>query len=394
MRFDHTHEQDRGGRTSTARSADTPSVDRAGGRLSVARGMWVRLADSSAPAKQRATDLATTARAQATAARDLAVAALAAVRAWNADRPVPLRAQDALAAVRRWNAARPLHLRVRDVLAEGGASRLALALGVIACLGLAAVIGSGGAGGGTGAPIDPVAARPHGAAADIEDAQADRIGAADEASRAERPAAPRAAPPAPAAPAPAAPAPAAPAPAAPVPAAPAPAAPAAAAPAPAAPAAPAAKPRPKRAAKPKPVAGLSRVQMDNAHAIVRTGQKMGLPKRAMVIAVATAMQESELLNRASEVLPESKRYKHQGTGWDHDSVGLFQQRTSTGWGPVKDLMNPEYASRAFYEVLVGIPGWNKMRLTQAAQAVQVSAYPDHYAKHESRATAVVDALTR
>lgn len=141
-----------------------------------------------------------------------------------------------------------------------------------------------------------------------------------------------------------------------------------------------------------PVAGLSEVQMNNAKAIVWTGVDMGMPRRALVIAVATAMQESNLLNRASEVVPESKRYPHQGTGWDHDSVGLFQQRPSAGWGPVRKLMDPAYASQKFYRALMRVPGWENMRLTDAAQAVQVSAFPEHYAKHEWRATKVVDAL--
>ncbi|MDG4788410.1 hypothetical protein O7626_21150 [Micromonospora sp. WMMD1102] len=142
----------------------------------------------------------------------------------------------------------------------------------------------------------------------------------------------------------------------------------------------------------EPVAGLSEVQMDNARAIVRTGRDMGISRRGLIIGVATAMQESTLLNRASEVLPESKRYRHQGTGWDHDSVGLFQQRTSSGWGPVNRLMDPAYASARFFEALRQVPGWERMRLTEAAQAVQYSGYPEHYAKHEGQATRVVDAL--
>jgi hypothetical protein len=132
--------------------------------------------------------------------------------------------------------------------------------------------------------------------------------------------------------------------------------------------------------------------MNNAKAIVWTGVDMGMPRRALIIAVATAMQESNLLNRASEVVPESKLYPHQGTGWDHDSVGLFQQRPSAGWGPVRKLMDPAYASQQFYRALMRVPGWENMRLTEAAQAVQVSAFPEHYAKHEHRATIVVDAL--
>jgi hypothetical protein len=138
-----------------------------------------------------------------------------------------------------------------------------------------------------------------------------------------------------------------------------------------------------------PVAGLSQVQMENATMIVDAGLALQMPRRAMVIAVATAMQESTLLNRASEVLPESKNYPHQGTGWDHDSVGLFQQRTSTGWGAVADLMNPTYSATQFYLALQRVPGWQQLRLTEAAQAVQVSAFPEHYAKHETAAEAVV-----
>ncbi|WCN83550.1 peptidase M23 [Micromonospora sp. LH3U1] len=143
---------------------------------------------------------------------------------------------------------------------------------------------------------------------------------------------------------------------------------------------------------PAPVAGLDEDQMENAEAIVRTGRKMGVPRRGLVIAVATAMQESNLYNVASGVLPESQDYPHQGVGWDHDSVGLFQQRSSSGWGPVGRLMDPAFATRQFLAALEQVPGWQRMRLTDAAQAVQVSAYPEHYQQHEWRATRVVDAI--
>ncbi|MET8320410.1 peptidase M23 [Micromonospora sp. NPDC005189] len=143
---------------------------------------------------------------------------------------------------------------------------------------------------------------------------------------------------------------------------------------------------------PAPVAGLDEDQMENAEAIVRAGRKMGVPRRGLVIAVATAMQESNLYNVASGVLPESQNYPHQGVGWDHDSVGLFQQRSSSGWGPVGRLMEPEFATRQFLAALEQVPGWERMRLTDAAQAVQVSAYPEHYQQHEWRANRVVDAI--
>ena len=149
---------------------------------------------------------------------------------------------------------------------------------------------------------------------------------------------------------------------------------------------------PKKPVLPRPVGGLSQVQMNNAAAIVKAGRALKMPRRGVIIAVATAMQESTLLNRASEVLPESKRYPHQGTGSDHDSVGLFQQRPSSGWGTVRNLMKPHYAATKFYVVLRMIPGWRRLPLYAAAQAVQVSAYPYAYAKHERLATIVVDAL--
>ncbi|MET9300893.1 hypothetical protein ABZX66_16340 [Micromonospora aurantiaca] len=150
------------------------------------------------------------------------------------------------------------------------------------------------------------------------------------------------------------------------------------------------KPAPPK--RPRPVAGLDQRQMDNAKDIVDVGREMKMPRRALVVAVATAMQESDLYNLASDVLPESFDHPHQGSGSDHDSVGLFQQRPSSGWGTVAQLMRPAYAARAFYAALREVPGWADMSVTAAAQAVQVSAYPDAYARHEKRATTVVAAL--
>ncbi|RIV41334.1 hypothetical protein [Micromonospora radicis] len=160
---------------------------------------------------------------------------------------------------------------------------------------------------------------------------------------------------------------------------------------------PSTSPKPKKSpakpARPKPVAGLTQAQMDNAKVIVDVGVEMKIPRQGLVVAVATAMQESTLLNYASGVLPESQEYPHQAIGWDHDSVGLFQQRPSSGWGTVRELMRPAYAARAFYTALLEVPGWQQMSLTMAAQAVQISAYPYAYAQHEERASTVVAALT-
>jgi hypothetical protein len=153
-----------------------------------------------------------------------------------------------------------------------------------------------------------------------------------------------------------------------------------------------AKPKTVRPTQPKPVMGLSQSQMNNAMQIVKVAEKKGMGERAAVIAVATSMQESQLLNLASDVIPESMNMPHQGSGSDHDSVGLFQQRSTSGWGSVDDLMNPQYSAGAFLDALKQVPNWQNMPLSAAAQTVQVSAFPDAYAQHEYRAQAVVDAL--
>lgn len=125
-------------------------------------------------------------------------------------------------------------------------------------------------------------------------------------------------------------------------------------------------------------AGLSAEQAANAGVIVAVGERMRVPVRGWVIAVATALQESDLTNIG---------------GGPDDSLGLFQQRPSQGWGTPEHVMTPDYAATKFYERLRAVPGWQTLPLTQAAQAVQRSAYPDAYDKHEARATAIVAAYT-
>ncbi|MEW2385627.1 M23 family metallopeptidase [Micromonospora sp. NPDC047707] len=132
------------------------------------------------------------------------------------------------------------------------------------------------------------------------------------------------------------------------------------------------------------------VQLRNAARIIKVGQEMKVPPRGWVIAVATAMQESRLRNLANPTVPGSHTRPNEGVGSDHDSVGLFQQRAS--WGTVAQRMTPEYAARKFYEKLLQVPGWERMPLTRAAQAVQISAFPDAYAKHETLASTIVNAL--
>jgi hypothetical protein len=143
---------------------------------------------------------------------------------------------------------------------------------------------------------------------------------------------------------------------------------------------------------PKPVTGLSQTQMNNAAVIVRVAQDRGLPRRAMVVATMTGMQESSLRNLANPTVPASLKRPNEGSGENFDSLGVFQQRPSQGWGSVAELMNPRYAADAFYERLLKVSDWESKSLGDAAQAVQRSAVPDAYAEHEERAVQVVDAL--
>lgn len=137
-----------------------------------------------------------------------------------------------------------------------------------------------------------------------------------------------------------------------------------------------------------PVAGSwEPAQVANAAAIVQAGAQKNVPSRGWTIAVATAMQESTLYNRANTMVSESLALPHEGAGHDHDSVGLFQQRP--GWGTVAQRMTPTYAAGKFYDALLKIDGWESMPLTEAAQAVQISGFPDAYAKWESEAEHLV-----
>ncbi len=129
------------------------------------------------------------------------------------------------------------------------------------------------------------------------------------------------------------------------------------------------------------VTGLTDEMAGHARTIIQVGRELGVPDYGIVIALATAMQESSLRN----------------LDWgDRDSVGLFQQRPSSGWGSVGQLTTPTHAARLFYggpsnpnrgftRGLLDIRGWESMGLTQAAQAVQISGHPDAYAKWEQSA---------
>lgn len=119
-------------------------------------------------------------------------------------------------------------------------------------------------------------------------------------------------------------------------------------------------------------------QAENAALITAVSIERGMPARAASIALAAAFQESKLYNIEYG---------------DRDSVGLFQQRPSQGWGTVAQLMDPVYATNAFYDALARIDGYREMAITEAAQAVQRSAYPEAYADHEADGRALASAFT-
>ncbi|MFC5718839.1 hypothetical protein ACFP1Z_01425 [Streptomyces gamaensis] len=119
-------------------------------------------------------------------------------------------------------------------------------------------------------------------------------------------------------------------------------------------------------------------QAGNAATISAVGIARGLPERAVTIALATSMQESGLRNI------------HHG---DRDSLGLFQQRPTQGWGSAQQITDPVYATGKFYDHLVQVPGYSRLPLTVAAQKVQRSGFPQAYAKHEPDAALLSSALT-
>jgi len=124
--------------------------------------------------------------------------------------------------------------------------------------------------------------------------------------------------------------------------------------------------------------GLTLDQAANATTIAAVGERMGLPPHAVTVALAAALQESELRNLASG---------------DRDSSGLFQQRPSQGWGTPAQIQTPSYAAQSFYTHLTRVPGWPTMAVTAAAQAVQRSAAPAAYADWESEARVIASVLT-
>jgi peptidoglycan DL-endopeptidase CwlO len=124
-------------------------------------------------------------------------------------------------------------------------------------------------------------------------------------------------------------------------------------------------------------ATLSDEQRRNAATIINVARQRGTPPRAWLIAIATAKQESDLRNI------------NYG---DRDSLGLFQQRPSQGWGSPAQVLDPVYSTTTFLDHLLQVPGWDRLPVTVAAQTVQRSAFPDAYAKWEGLAAALVGQL--
>lgn len=122
---------------------------------------------------------------------------------------------------------------------------------------------------------------------------------------------------------------------------------------------------------------LSQEQARNASIIVAASVERGLPEQAAVVAIATAYQESALRNLEYG---------------DRDSLGLFQQRPSYGWGTEEEIMDPWYASNRFYEEIVKFDDWENTDVNDLAQKAQRSGHPEAYRKHEAKARAVAGAL--
>jgi hypothetical protein len=122
---------------------------------------------------------------------------------------------------------------------------------------------------------------------------------------------------------------------------------------------------------------LDPTQMANAATIAAVGITRDLPDQAIVIALAAALQESKLENLDAG---------------DRDSIGLFQQRPSQGWGSPEQIQDPRYSAGRFYTALLKVKGWQTMRVTEAAQQVQRSAFPEAYEKWADESGVLVEAF--
>lgn len=151
---------------------------------------------------------------------------------------------------------------------------------------------------------------------------------------------------------------------------------------------------------------LNRRQLSHAATIISVGaQTVGVGRPGVLVAIMAALTESTLrMLSNSAAYPESAAYPNDGDGSDHDSLGLFQMRPVAGWGTVAELMDASYQARAFYggpmgpnsgspRGLLDVPGWQSLDPGVAAQAVEVSGYPDRYQNFQPVAEAILRALT-
>lgn len=152
---------------------------------------------------------------------------------------------------------------------------------------------------------------------------------------------------------------------------------------------------------------LDKTQLSRAATIITVGdQTPGVGRAGILVALMAGLTESGLrLLANTSTYPESTSYPNDGNGSDHDSLGLFQMRPSTGWGSVAQLMNPTYDAEAFFggpsgpnspfpRGLLDIAGWSQLGLGAAAQAVEISAYPDRYQDYQPVAEAILNTLTQ
>lgn len=158
-------------------------------------------------------------------------------------------------------------------------------------------------------------------------------------------------------------------------------------------------------AKDGTVVTLNSTQLNNAGTIIKNAARNDrVGRKGALIALMAALTESSILMYANSNVPESETYPHDAVGSDHDSLGFFQMRPSTGWGSVANLMNGDYNCRAFFggasgpnypspRGMLDINGWQTMDPGTVCQAVEVSAFPDRYQNFQPVAQAILNALT-
>ncbi len=150
---------------------------------------------------------------------------------------------------------------------------------------------------------------------------------------------------------------------------------------------------------------LTKTQLTHAATIIETGSGIdGVNRDGLQIAIMAALTESTLRQLANpSAYPESAEYPNDGNGSDHDSLGLFQMRPQAGWGTVEELMAPPISRGVLRRPrrpnagsprgLLDIPGWEDMGKGEAAQAVEVSSYPDRYENYSPVAVTILDACS-